>query len=522
MCKVEGPVYVHDKNSTQPLTVPDESVIKCKVNRCGRYYHRACVLAESERFVSNDTQTVFTCPCHTCLTCGGTTAAARNSAKDSRALMPCARCPVAFHKNCIPPEHDIDVIIKNKYVLCEKHQPMPTTGKSKKDLREERRALEERMRKQEEEENERMRLEEAENKRYIHLFGGKKKSAFFPDVKWLPSRESTDFRIPEMVLSRGRNWVPTEPPFFKRVISNFYHPSVPKPAAVAVVDRETCMCKEGDECKDGCMNRAMNVECSRKCHASCTNQRISKRQYAKTKTALTIDNRGWGLVAKEDIKAGSLIIEYCGEVVTEEVCDARLQEAKKKGITNFYMFRMENDLVIDASECGNNARFVNHSCSPNCITQKWYIGNALRAGIFAKRDIPANTELTYDYNFLGYWEAGKAQPCLCGSKNCSKFLGQRPKKVVEKPKKLTKKRIRELAKIAAQTEAIKKKRIERKEAEAKREAEQAEKFKKQAEMRKARMRERMQRMELQRQSEAEQTPEPATADTGNGDGGGGC
>jgi len=297
------------------------------------------------------------------------------------------------------------------------------------------------------------------------------------------------------VLEQGRQWVPTEPPFFKKVLTNMYHPSVTKPSAVAGIDREVCMCKDTDECGEGCMNRAMNVECGRRCELGdkCTNQRISRRKYAKTKTFLTSDNRGWGLTAKEDIKAGSLILEYCGEIVTEEVCNARLKEAQNKGKTNFYMFRLENDLVIDASEHGNNARFVNHSCDPNCVTQKWYIGNALRAGIFARQDIVANTELTYDYNFLGYWHAGGTdpQPCHCGAKNCSKLLGARPKKVIEPPKKMTKKRMRELAKQAAQAEAIKKKRQERKEEEQKREAEEAEKAAQQMALREARMRKRL-------------------------------
>ena len=45
---------------------------------------------------------------------------------------------------------------------------------------------------------------------------------------------------------------------------------------------------------------------------------------------------------------------------------------------------------------------MNHSCNPNCVLQKWVVGNRMRMGIFALKDIPAGTELTFDYNFEVY------------------------------------------------------------------------------------------------------------------------
>jgi histone-lysine N-methyltransferase NSD1 len=78
-------------------------------------------------------------------------------------------------------------------------------------------------------------------------------------------------------------------------------------------------------------------------------------------------------------------------------------------------------LGIDASRKGNQARFINHSCEPNCATQKWMVLNQTRIGIFAQTDIAAGTELTFDYQFerLG---SGK-QKCLCGTKSCRGYLG---------------------------------------------------------------------------------------------------
>jgi histone-lysine N-methyltransferase SETD2 len=76
---------------------------------------------------------------------------------------------------------------------------------------------------------------------------------------------------------------------------------------------------------------------------------------------------------------------------------------------------------IDASRRGNLARFINHSCDPNCATQKWTVKGRTSIGIFAIKDIPSGTELTFDYKFerIGC----KKQRCLCGSAKCRGWLG---------------------------------------------------------------------------------------------------
>jgi hypothetical protein len=67
--------------------------------------------------------------------------------------------------------------------------------------------------------------------------------------------------------------------------------------------------------------------------------------------------------------------------------------------------------VIDATRKGGPARFVNHSCAPNCATEKWLVGGQLRVGIFARAAIPAGAEVTYDYRFA--WNGGKRVRCAC-------------------------------------------------------------------------------------------------------------
>ena len=66
------------------------------------------------------------------------------------------------------------------------------------------------------------------------------------------------------------------------------------------------------------------------------------------------------------------------------------------------MLSSKGCLLSQWSEQGGYGRFINHSCSPNCETQKWLVRGELTIGLFAKEDIPAGTELTFDYNFDRY------------------------------------------------------------------------------------------------------------------------
>jgi len=70
---------------------------------------------------------------------------------------------------------------------------------------------------------------------------------------------------------------------------------------------------------------------------------------------------------------------------------------------------------------GNQARFINHSCDPNCETQKWLVRGELAIGLFALTDVEAGSELTFDYNFERYGD--KPMRCYCGTVKCRKFIG---------------------------------------------------------------------------------------------------
>ena len=65
-----------------------------------------------------------------------------------------------------------------------------------------------------------------------------------------------------------------------------------------------------------------------------------------------------------------------------------------------YFLTLDSKRSIDAGPKANTARFMNHSCDPNCEAQKWIVDGDYRIGLFAKHDIKANTELTFNYSAL--------------------------------------------------------------------------------------------------------------------------
>ncbi|CAH2984920.1 unnamed protein product [Chilo suppressalis] len=182
-----------------------------------------------------------------------------------------------------------------------------------------------------------------------------------------------------------------------------------------------------------CLNRMLLTECGPSCRAGdrCNNRAFEKRQYPRVAPYRT-PHRGWGLRTLQDIAAGQFVIEYVGELIDEEEFRRRMKRMHEIRDENFYFLTLDKERMIDAGPKGNLARFMNHCCEPNCETQKWTVLGDVRVGLFAIKDIPAMSELTFNYNLEC---AGiEKKRCLCGAKRCSGYIGAKPKQD-EQPKK---------------------------------------------------------------------------------------
>jgi uncharacterized protein len=128
-----------------------------------------------------------------------------------------------------------------------------------------------------------------------------------------------------------------------------------------------------------------------------------------------------GIFAKKGIPKGTKVIQYVGEKILGKEGDRRselhLERAAKNGAHGaVYVFELNDKFDIDGSPDYNTAKYINHSCSPNCEAD---IGPE-EIWIVAIRDIKQGEELTYNYGYD--MEDFEDHPCKCGSKNCVGYI----------------------------------------------------------------------------------------------------
>jgi SET domain-containing protein len=112
---------------------------------------------------------------------------------------------------------------------------------------------------------------------------------------------------------------------------------------------------------------------------------------------------GWGVYAVEPINKNTRIIDYAGELIHNSVSEAREERYLRDGC--IWVFRVNRNWSRDANVDGNIARFINHSCTPNC----WFQVVDKTIWIRASKHICCGEELTYDYAIIGE----RTIPCRC-------------------------------------------------------------------------------------------------------------
>lgn len=128
-----------------------------------------------------------------------------------------------------------------------------------------------------------------------------------------------------------------------------------------------------------------------------------------------------GIFAAKDIEKGTKIIEYIGDKLTKEESDKRADEQLEKAAKDqkeglVYIFELNDEFDIDGNVPENDAKYVNHSCNPNCEIEN----DGQHIWIVAKKDIKQGEELYYNYGYDP--EEFEDHPCLCGSDNCIGYI----------------------------------------------------------------------------------------------------
>ena len=126
---------------------------------------------------------------------------------------------------------------------------------------------------------------------------------------------------------------------------------------------------------------------------------------------------GRGVFALVDIPKRTRLIEYLGERMTHDEADDRYGDIHD-GSSHTMLFAANDAVVIDATQWGSSARWINHSCAPNCEA----IEDEGRVYIETRRDIRAGEELGYDYELIveerHTAKLKREHACLCGARRC--------------------------------------------------------------------------------------------------------
>ncbi|KAI9833307.1 MAG: hypothetical protein M1819_003702 [Sarea resinae] len=246
-----------------------------------------------------------------------------------------------------------------------------------------------------------------------------------------------DFRLPFDVFSPLPHGQPKPEEWRKTQKNHFVGEAATIWKKHKVQELSRCICTPETGCDENCQNRYMFYECDdSNCNIGaehCTNRSfagLKKRCQAGGKYNIGVEviktlDRGYGVRSNRTFEPNQIIVEYAGEIITQEECEKRMKKEYKNNEC-YYLMLFDQNMIIDATR-GSIARFVNHSCEPNCSMVKWTVAGRPRMALFAgERGIMTGEELTYDYNFDPF-SIKNVQECRCGAPTCRGVLGPRTK-----------------------------------------------------------------------------------------------
>lgn len=184
------------------------------------------------------------------------------------------------------------------------------------------------------------------------------------------------FRLPYKLLSE----VESKPPAFRKIQRNVF---LCDPPAKISVDEDTCVCV--GNCGFSCHNYSVRTQCNKSnCNVTaakgdCGNRSFIRGSKVQVQTFHTLC-AGWALKTRQDMHSGQFLMEYTGEVISEEQYQERMKSNKEKREINYYIMELGSDAYIDAQKAGNVSRFMNHSCGPNIQTETWNVNGERRIG----------------------------------------------------------------------------------------------------------------------------------------------
>ena len=125
--------------------------------------------------------------------------------------------------------------------------------------------------------------------------------------------------------------------------------------------------------------------------------------------------QGRGVFARRRIRPGQRVIEYTGERISNEEADSRYDDEKMQRHHTF-LFTLDQKTVVDGNRGGNDSRFINHACDPNCEA----VIEDGKIWIYALKNIQPGVELGYDYQYerTNDLDDENLYFCKCGSPKC--------------------------------------------------------------------------------------------------------